>query len=77
MKLFRQQYLNLTVKYNSEKSLKENPPDFDIYIVGSDQNFFNPSFTLFGENGKPSLVYYLNFVTKNAKKIGYAVSFGV
>lgn len=71
---FRDAKLNLTRRYFSTEELKNDPPNFDVYISGSDQ-ILNPSFTLYGDK-KPSSAYYLNFGNKNIKRYGYAVSFG-
>ena len=71
---FRDAKLNLTRRYFSTEELKNDPPNFDVYISGSDQ-ILNPSFTLCGEN-KPTSAYYLDFGSDNIKRIGYAVSFG-
>lgn len=71
---FRDAKLNLTRRYFSTEELKNDPPNFDVYISGSDQ-ILNPSFTLCGEN-KPTSAYYLDFGSESVKRIGYAVSFG-
>ena len=46
-----------------------------MLISGSDQ-VLNPSFTIVGENGKPSPVYWLAIGSEQMKRLGYAVSFG-
>lgn len=74
MKVFRRKYLHETVLYESLTELKKNPPNFDVYVCGSDQ-IWNPSFTTKGEGG-PTSTYFLDFGDKNIKKIAYAVSFG-
>lgn len=71
---FRLQNMNLTRRYLTIDDLKQNPPDFDVYISGSDQ-VLNPFFLQFGEN-KGSTAYLLDFGNSTVKKIGYAVSFG-
>lgn len=54
--------------YQSYEELKDCPPDYDIYIAGSDQiwNFYTSL----------SPVYMLDFVPLNKKKIAYAASMG-
>ncbi len=60
-----------TVQYSSYEQLKENTPEADLYIAGSDQ-IWNPLF----ENGKdPS--FFLQFVPEGKTKISYAASFSV
>ena len=57
--------------YSSIKELKETPPNYDIYIVGSDQTW-NPTFI------KDNSAYFLTFVKNpNATKNSYASSLGV
>ncbi len=71
---FRKSFLQLTRRYRSGHDLKKSSLKYDLIISGSDQ-ILNPTFTIGGE-GKPTDVYFLGFVDKNIKKIGYAVSFG-
>lgn len=67
---FRDKYLNLTLKrYNSYEELKENPPNADIYIAGSDQ-IWN---TIFKNGRDPA--FYLDFGRNNIKRVSYAASF--
>lgn len=73
LSVFRMKYLQMTDRYYSITELRKNANNYDILISGSDQ-ILNPSFTTTGENG-PTSAYYLDF-GDNAKKIGYAVSFG-
>ncbi len=72
---FREKYLNTTNRYYSVNEFGEEIDSFDILISGSDQ-VLNPGFTLRGEDGRPSPVYWLGFGKKTTKRIGYAVSFG-
>lgn len=68
--IFRRQYMNLTGRYSSYHELQENPPDFDIFISGSDQ--------VFCPTGKFVDVYFLEFLKNtDTKKIAYAPSFGL
>lgn len=55
--------------YRSIDSLYQNPPDYDIYISGSDQ-IWNPDMPFENEP------YLLSFVPKKKKCISYASSFG-
>lgn len=67
---FRNQYLNITeTRYNSNEELKNNLPEADIYIAGSDQ-IWNATF----QNGKDE-AFYLDFVPNNKIKASYAASF--
>ena len=75
MTIFRNKYLSTTKRLYTVLELRSLQDDFDAFITGSDQ-VLNPSFVLYGENGKPSNAYYLGFTDKPVKKIGYAVSFG-
>ncbi|WP_147399575.1 polysaccharide pyruvyl transferase family protein [Parabacteroides bouchesdurhonensis] len=59
-----------SVLYSSLAELKENPPVYDIYIVGSDQTW-NPTFLK--DNG----AYFLTFAAEDANKNSYASSLGV
>ena len=71
---FRSKYINQSEKvYYSYYELKENPPEADVYIVGSDQ-IWNP-------NSYPSIerqsgAYFLDFGNSLVKRISYAASFG-
>lgn len=62
-KFSHQEYSSMTTLYN-------NPPQYDIYIVGSDQ-VWNP-FT--SSSIEP---YFLTFAPKEKNKLSYASSFGV
>ena len=70
--LFRKQYLPVTQKrYASCDELKQDCPEADVFIAGSDQ-IWNPVFP----NGKDP-AFFLNFVPGEKKKISYAASFAV
>lgn len=56
-------------EYRSVDSLYENPPRYDVYMVGSDQ-VWNPRM---GSNIKP---YFLDFAPKGARCVSYAASIG-
>lgn len=56
--------------YNSLEQLQENPPDYDVYIAGSDQIWNVGSQT---EIDRP---YYLDFGSNNIKRIAFSASLG-
>lgn len=62
------QHLSSSI-YNSPKELKLNPPQYDIYITGSDQ-LWNPRHC----NGDPA--FMLHFASDESLKISYAASIG-
>ena len=66
---FTSKYLRLTRRYNSYEELKNDAPEADCYIAGSDQ-IWN---TLF-RNGRDA-AFYLDFGNQNIKRISYAASF--
>lgn len=59
-----------TNRYRSIKAIQKNPPQADVYIVGSDQ-VWNPDVTL-----KFAELYFLNFGGDEIKRISFASSFG-
>lgn len=64
-------YPPLTKRYWTVDALKNNPPEADCYIVGSDQ-VWNPAISK-----EQMLAYFLDFGDKNIKRVSYASSFGV
>lgn len=70
--LFRRKYLPpFTPTYKTAEALKKNPPQADLFIVGSDQ-VWNPQITQ-----KLSVsTYFFDFLPKMTKRIAYAASFG-
>lgn len=67
---FRSNYLKITKRrYVSNDELKNNPPQADVFICGSDQ-IWNSKF----KNGKDP-AFYLDFVPKGKIKASYAASF--
>lgn len=70
LKRFRdfRKVFNLTKRYFTEDEIYNNPPKFDVYIIGSDQ-VWNM------ENGINPFCF-LDFVKGHGKKISYAPSFG-
>ena len=57
-----------SVKYN-RKSILKNPPEFDIYMTGSDQTW-NPRYL------SRDYTFLLDFAPDDAQKISYSASFG-
>lgn len=72
---FRAKYIVQSEKlYTSYNQLKENPPEADVYIVGSDQVW---NFSLFQtvKNCKNLIhAYFLDFGSTQIKRISYAAS---
>ncbi|NRF27190.1 polysaccharide pyruvyl transferase family protein [Vibrio coralliilyticus] len=66
---FRSKHLNITSDSYSAEMLAKDCPDFDIFIVGSDQVW--AADFLF-----TSPTYLLSFVPEGKRKISYAASFG-
>ena len=67
---FRARYLKRSAqKWNSKEALLKNPPDYDVYISGSDQ-IWNPDVIRDDYN------YLLAFAPDDKKKSAYASSFG-
>ena len=67
---FRDKYLCITSnKYKSNEELRNNLPEADIYICGSDQ-IWNSKF----KNGKDP-AFYLDFVSEDKIRASYAASF--
>lgn len=62
--------LKLTKRYSTELELATNPPDADLYLVGSDQ-VWNSTY-----NGAADGSYLLSFVPKGARRASYAASIG-
>ena len=65
----RNKYLKLTDNYELFDQLKDNPPDADVYLTGSDQVWGPMAAGAYDES------YFLGFI-KDKKKIAYAASFG-
>ena len=62
--------LTLTRVYYTAEELKDNPPEANVYITGSDQ-VWNPIIV-----GNLSDIYTLNFGNKSVRRISYAASVG-
>lgn len=67
---FHAKHTAISSTYNTIESLYNNPPKYDVYVVGSDQ-VWNPA------TGATLAPYFLTFAPKDARKISYASSFGV
>lgn len=65
---FIDSYLKQTREYRTLETLCQNPPEADLYVVGSDQIW-----NVFYEAGRDP-AFYLEFVTKG-RKASYAASF--
>lgn len=64
------QSMNLSKRYFSSEEVFQNPPSYDIHLVGSDQ-VWNI------ERGFPQKsVYFLEFLKESQKRIAYAPSMG-
>lgn len=68
---FVHKYLVVTPYYHSYRELKDNYPDCDYYITGSDQ-VWNNYYTM----DKFDKGYFLSFVAESHKKIAYGASIG-
>lgn len=66
---FREHHLPLTRLYHTFDELREDPPDADVYLAGSDQ-IWNTAF----ENGRDP-AFYLDFAPKDRIRASYAASF--
>lgn len=70
-KNFYEKYIRTSTKqYATLQELESQPPEYDVYIVGSDQ-VWNPNLSC------ATPAYYLSFVKDNKKKASYAPSLGV
>lgn len=67
---FYKEYYRLSPFYPTEKTLKDNPPKYDIYMSGSDQ-VWNPNFIL------EDRTFLLSFVKDNSIRVSYGSSFAV
>ena len=67
---FWNKHIPTTKRYKSIKEVQANPPQADVYIVGSDQ-VWNPEITK-----EFATLNFLNFGNENVKRISYASSFG-
>lgn len=68
---FWDKYIPSGIRYRKLIELRRNPPNADIYMVGSDQ-VWNPEITRDAQ-----LAYFLDFGDKYQTRISYASSFGI
>lgn len=75
---FRENTLVMSPIYSSYNDLRDNPPDADVYIAGSDQ-IWNPACVTNSLKKTPGRVraYFLDFGKLEVKKMAYAASWGV
>lgn len=66
-KKFYKKYLNLTMYYPTKKALERNPPEADIYIVGSDQTWNT-------RHIGNDTTFLLSFVPKRKQKMSFSSS---
>lgn len=74
---FRDKYIIKSERdYSTFCDLQNNPPEADVYIVGSDQvwNYWDISLKRFIN---PLHAYFLDFGDKQIKRLSYAASWGV
>jgi hypothetical protein len=73
---FRNTYLKQSEIIYSYKELAENPPDADVYVVGSDQvwNFLGAPLKKVKEESLRA--YFLDFGSDKTERVAYAASFG-
>lgn len=74
--LFRAQYITSSDFYTSYAALKDNPPQADAYIVGSDQ-VWNYWFVNIKRYNNPLHAYFLDFGSESTKRLSYAASWCV
>lgn len=67
---FTREYLKLTKRYTTIEELRSDPPNANLYFVGSDQVWNS-----YMNNGKDAS-FYLDFGEKSVKRCSYAASFG-
>jgi len=70
---FRDNHLSLSKESYSHSKLKLNPPDYDIYITGSDNVWLVDNRFGISDGGAR---YFLDFVSENKITISYAPSMG-
>ena len=74
---FRSKYFSMSDSiYTSINSLRNNPPEADAYIVGSDQVWNNWGYSL-KKYKNPLHTYFLDFGRDDIKRISYAASWGI
>lgn len=67
---FRREHLNISEKsYGTEEEIIQNPPNYDVYLAGSDQ-IWRP------DRMKADPVFFLAFGDLSKRRVSYASSFG-
>ena len=66
--LFWKENFQLTETYRNQKEIFDNPPDFNVYVTGSDQ-VWNPIHM----KGDPT--FFCDFIKNGNRRISYAASF--
>ena len=64
------------IKYQSYQELLKTPPNYDVYITGSDQVWNNKLVCSINEDNAISYPYYLDFGDESIIRVAYAPSFG-
>lgn len=72
---FRQQYLKMSRVYASIYELREDPPEADVYITGSDQVWNTFEGGLIEMRNRVS-TFFLDFGGDDVKRVSYAASWG-
>ena len=72
---FRKNHLSMSRVYSSVEDLRNDPPEADMYISGSDQ-VWNTFGGKFSEMRNRLSAFFLDFGKKDVKKISYAASWG-
>ena len=67
-KFYKEYFKCSKEEYKTRNSLMEAPPEYDIYLTGSDQ-VWNPRFIGYDTN------FFLDFVPEGKRKVSYASSF--
>ena len=72
---FRDQYLSMSRVYSSIDDLRNDPPEADMYITGSDQVWNTYEGGLIEMRNRLS-AFFLDFGPEDVKRISYAASWG-
>lgn len=70
MQNFYRRNVRFTKRYNSGEELSNDPPNFDIYVTGSDQ-VWNPEYT------GTDTSFLLSWAPKEKKRIAFSASFAI
>lgn len=72
---FRKEHLSMSRVYSSIGDLKNDPPEADMYITGSDQ-VWNTFGAKFSEMQNRLSAFFLDFGGEDIKRVSYAASWG-